>query len=479
MILYKTFLALHFALFFGLSNLLGQFETELNFSDDFYPHTTSNDLLVPEGVDYFYLLNNNNQGGINGEGFIKVSKFSNTLDLIDSISLGEGNLQVFSAAKTLGDELLFFSTVKEGNQLFLDIYRLDHDLNLLSSHSIPLDNSLKEALSFYVSIINDEIFVGGTFKYHGSIIGFYSAKVAADLESIDGHLADIYSLAYGLIEVDGIYYLQDRNTYFSNDGYSNWERIQIEGLRGMGYPVSFTRSGNNWVGVGQLSTISFRRGLLLKLLDEEFNVLNTDTHLETMTDAPLVYAAQKGIDSENEQGRIVIGATANISRLAAENFPYANDSTSLLVALYDSMLNNIWVSQYPTDAFYFMNDIKFLNNQTIGACGLKYIPQQGRIVGFLLNIGVEDGNLISNIETPFNNQQVLSIYPNPTSEYLHFNEGIRTGDSAYYSIFDSNGRTLKTGRFSPSISVSDIPKGVYFITVKSDLGHYFAQFIKN
>ncbi|MEN9304549.1 MAG: hypothetical protein RL264_2978 [Bacteroidota bacterium] len=69
----------------------------------------------------------------------------------------------------------------------------------------------------------------------------------------------------------------------------------------------------------------------------------------------------------------------------------------------------------------------------------------------------------------------FTIYPNPTSEMLHFN-GLTTASD--YSIFSINGGVLMTGTTSEVINVASLQAGYYWITVKENGKSATAKFIK-
>lgn len=61
----------------------------------------------------------------------------------------------------------------------------------------------------------------------------------------------------------------------------------------------------------------------------------------------------------------------------------------------------------------------------------------------------------------------LIIYPNPAaSDYIHIKEAQDfINKSAEYQIFDMNGRVLRTGRVDHTISVNQLPEGIYMIRI--------------
>lgn len=71
------------------------------------------------------------------------------------------------------------------------------------------------------------------------------------------------------------------------------------------------------------------------------------------------------------------------------------------------------------------------------------------------------------VSTQDEDLQKLVIYPNPTQNLL-FLENVKKGIS--YSIYNSNGQSVKSGLYSDGISTSDMVSGVYIIQVRSEEG---------
>ena len=75
------------------------------------------------------------------------------------------------------------------------------------------------------------------------------------------------------------------------------------------------------------------------------------------------------------------------------------------------------------------------------------------------------------------NQNTLSIYPNPTSDFLQLElSGPIPIDQVI--ITDVNGKMVKSGAFAPQISIADLAKGVYTVTIISEQGSEGHFFIK-
>ncbi|MCK9256043.1 MAG: T9SS type A sorting domain-containing protein, partial [Bacteroidales bacterium] len=76
-------------------------------------------------------------------------------------------------------------------------------------------------------------------------------------------------------------------------------------------------------------------------------------------------------------------------------------------------------------------------------------------------------NSSANIENISNS---ISIYPNPATDILHFNQ------AQTYEIFDIQGRVLKKSEAEQnSANISELKNGMYFIKIENKL----FKFIKN
>ena len=60
-------------------------------------------------------------------------------------------------------------------------------------------------------------------------------------------------------------------------------------------------------------------------------------------------------------------------------------------------------------------------------------------------------------------ENALGIYPNPANTQINIE-----GEFKSLSLFDLQGRTIRTFQYAPSIDITDIPSGIYFLSVKTD-----------
>ena len=93
----------------------------------------------------------------------------------------------------------------------------------------------------------------------------------------------------------------------------------------------------------------------------------------------------------------------------------------------------------------------------------------------LLRIPLSDLNINLGINE-FEEQKTVSIYPNPTTQYIQLTN-IETQEE--FIIYDVNGREVLKGLYQPhtQINVYDLESGLYFIKLKSDKS--VLKFLKN
>jgi PKD repeat protein len=97
--------------------------------------------------------------------------------------------------------------------------------------------------------------------------------------------------------------------------------------------------------------------------------------------------------------------------------------------------------------------------------------------GFVISGEVEYDNLSSD----------LRIYPNPVGEKLHIQLDQQWKGMGYVALYNISGMTILKksvsgngqGVFDTELDTSELPPGIYFLEVKTDLENYTAKIIKN
>ena len=83
--------------------------------------------------------------------------------------------------------------------------------------------------------------------------------------------------------------------------------------------------------------------------------------------------------------------------------------------------------------------------------------------GMIGSINVIDGT--AGITDDTSSESDLLIYPNPTTDIIHFNES----SSVYsYKIFNSHGKLILLGTTNKAVNVSTLANGNYFIEIIGD-----------
>ena len=103
----------------------------------------------------------------------------------------------------------------------------------------------------------------------------------------------------------------------------------------------------------------------------------------------------------------------------------------------------------------------------------QYVPQIAGLyeyectphasMGMIGTINVIGGT--NDIKNEVSTETDLLIYPNPTTNIIHFKESIY---GQPYKLFTSNGQLVLTGTINEMVNVSILEKGSYFIVIVSD-----------
>ena len=108
---------------------------------------------------------------------------------------------------------------------------------------------------------------------------------------------------------------------------------------------------------------------------------------------------------------------------------------------------------------------------------------QGSLLGVftLDNIRIETSNSIAKSETTTSQDQIR-LYPNPVQDQLNITIPTDISKNEYgYNIVDTTGKMVLQGgskQNTLTVNTSPLPKGIYFIRVKSTAGLHTKKFIK-
>jgi alkaline phosphatase D len=98
-----------------------------------------------------------------------------------------------------------------------------------------------------------------------------------------------------------------------------------------------------------------------------------------------------------------------------------------------------------------------------------------------------NNGLTVGIKTPQNQVELLSIYPNPTENYLRFQYFMKIPETLTVVVYDITGNEIRTVDFGPqsaglhqdALQIQDLPAAQYIVTFKTSAGSVSRKFIKH
>lgn len=192
---------------------------------------------------------------------------------------------------------------------------------------------------------------------------------------------------------------------------------------------------------------------------------------------------------------LAIGATdkyGNIAGFSSRGYPLdprvkpnicaVGSGTTVADAYYDYITTSNGTSfSSPTiagmTACLWQANPTFTNQDIMNA--LQFSASQATDPDNVYGYGIPDyaaANAIVGIKTPTENQNVISVYPNPVEDNLFFE---LDENEFQISIFDIKGSMIYHNiQSTHDIDVSGLNKGLYMIRIQSDSGIYTAKFMK-
>ena len=148
------------------------------------------------------------------------------------------------------------------------------------------------------------------------------------------------------------------------------------------------------------------------------------------------------------------------------NMDFIFDDTSLSTENYDALLIN-W------------STLSLQQNVTLGASGINYCNSQTARQNIIDNFGwtiIDAGFDCSSLSVPVQSESPsFSIYPNPTNNILFIKSDVK---ALKISIFSALGKKVKSADNKNQISVADLSKGLYIISVSNGINQNNQKFIK-
>lgn len=155
------------------------------------------------------------------------------------------------------------------------------------------------------------------------------------------------------------------------------------------------------------------------------------------------------------------------------------------------------VFEYPVsldanECYTFVVVDQYGDGLTTGIAGyVKVKDDVGMIHDFGSNYGsgtsmaIQSGNLSTGLDDLFTNSQAISIFPNPTTNDLNVSFDLVKKSNVTFSIVNLLGQsmleynsTYSVGQNKATLSVSDLPSGIYFLNILTEEGSIQRKFVK-
>ena len=112
-----------------------------------------------------------------------------------------------------------------------------------------------------------------------------------------------------------------------------------------------------------------------------------------------------------------------------------------------------------------VSDTIYLHNNDI--LKFNYVSGDGYIQ-INVKFFIENGGVPLSINDVVENKLELSLYPNPTTEYLNLDSDNNLYNSTY-TVYSLNGQAIRQGTLGDNrLYIGDLPKGMYFIKLDVD-----------
>lgn len=130
---------------------------------------------------------------------------------------------------------------------------------------------------------------------------------------------------------------------------------------------------------------------------------------------------------------------------------------------------------YPEVFTEYTATISGLGAPVNGRIAFRYFVTDGGPAGSNSNILSVDTFSYTNSTLAVNNaaNSKMAVYPNPTSDYLHFN-----GKVSSVQVFDATGKIVKVEVVNNIADVRNLAKGIYFVRYSTETGTEMQKFIK-
>jgi len=312
----------------------------------------------------------------------------------------------------------------------------------------------------YTSLVNEESLINGD-TYSLTVTALENHPLIAsiswtDPESENINRGDLNSTTAALVNDLDIRITKDGKNYFPwklNPARANdpatlgdnkvdpFERIEIENAKGT-YTITVSHKGRLKNGIQDFSlivsgaqisncSIEVPTGLEIKNSTEAGTTLSWSNADETLFEFQY-----KSIDSDNWSNELIWENSFNLDLL---------ETGKVYEARVRSICTENAVSEFSETIEFEFNGIETVLIQNTP----MYVPQQLSI----------------------------SVYPNPTVDYLNVNGEL--SKDAEFSIVTTSGNVIKKGKTQGSINVSSISSGLYVLVIQDYSGIKSTKFYKN
>ncbi len=311
----------------------------------------------------------------------------------------------------------------------------------------------------------------------GDSPGEYNVGWTADGEWLEYTISSINAGTYDIIMRVASFRTYDKSISLSLDGqnlgtiavaytggWQNWQTLTIPNVQLSG-------------GTNQVLRISFAGG--------GFNLNYIDFQQTTISENTYTISA-KGTSGEEQLALVLNGTTAAVFDLTTNWQAYS--ATSNIEA--DHVIIEYINDSYNRDAeldYLLINGIAFqaedqITNTSVyqnASCGGSY-SQYMHCPGYIEFKSAAGKGLNNTGMMTFEDLGIL-VYPNPAQNNMTIDLGKNVFEEASLTIYDTLGRKfsrLSLFETQKTIDVSGLPKGIYFITISSNVNNITSSFIK-
>ncbi len=142
----------------------------------------------------------------------------------------------------------------------------------------------------------------------------------------------------------------------------------------------------------------------------------------------------------------------------------------------DTLGNIIWFKQYGDSNYQELKSIiqTYDGGFVLSGYSISNYTNQERI-GYIVKTD-SNGNIILGFNNELNTNSLTTIYPNPTSSTLNIQSNFKF---IYYTIYDIYGKKIRNEYLNGNtLSIIDIPNGIYILKLENDRVSQQLKFIK-